>query len=257
MLFHSTNMILSNNQKSYLLALKQKKFRQKYQKFIIEGDKMVNELIAEAPDWIQYVVYKDITNIDNVKNSQLYSRFIAAKPVDFEQISSLQHPQNLLALCSIPSNDLITKFNWAFYLDGIQDPGNLGTILRICDWFGWNTIFLSPDTVDVYNPKVIQASMGAIWRLKIKIVNLDKLVQQYDGFTIFAADMNGENINVSKMNDNGIVILGNEGNGIRIDNKPFVHKYITIPKGKDSKAESLNVAISAGIIANQLTFNCL
>lgn len=246
-------IMLSNNLKSYINSLKQKKFRQKYQKFIIEGDKMVYELMNEAPDLIQYIVYKENIDINNFSKRIEKSKLLPCKPADFDQISSLQSPQNLLAVCSIPDNDEIVYFNWAFYLDGIQDPGNLGTILRICDWFGLNTLLISSDTVDPFNPKVVQASMGSIWRINIKVVNLENVISQYENHPIFGADMNGSDIKSLDLPEKGIMVLGNEGNGIRAETKLLIKNYIKIPKHKQSLSESLNVAISAGIIASNLS----
>ena len=236
-----------------ILSLKQKKFRQKYQKFVIEGDKMVLELVQELPEIIQTIVYQADTDIEFLKKNDLFLNLVACTAADFKQISSLQTPQQLLAVCHVPLiNPARNQFNWAIFADGIQDPGNLGTILRISDWFGMQKIFLGPDTVDVYNPKVIQASMGAIWRVEATNIELSELAKNFPEHTIVGADMHGTDVKKFQFAKQGILLLGNEGNGINAVNQPYIKDFVRIPRHSNSHTDSLNVAISAGIICSYL-----
>ncbi len=245
--------MLSVNQKSIILSLKQKKFRQKYQKFVIEGDKMVLELVNQLPEIIQTIVYQSGTDVAYLKNNDLFLNLVEGTSADFKQISALQTPQNLLAVCNMPIvNADRDRFNWAIFADGIQDPGNLGTILRISDWFGMQKIFLGPDTVDVYNPKVIQASMGAIWRVEATSIDLEALSDLFPEHVLVGADMHGTDVKKYQFPDKGILILGNEGNGINTGNHAHIKDFVRIPKHSNSQTESLNVAVSAGIICSYL-----
>jgi len=139
-------------------------------------------------------------------------------------------------------------------LDGLQDPGNLGTIIRTADWFGLTQIICSEDTVDVYNPKVVQATMGSLSRIKVHYANLLFLLPQIKQ-PVFGAMLNGENIYQTNFGTEGVIILGNEGNGIRPEIQQLIRRKITIPQL--GKAESLNVAIAAAVFCNEASRNKL
>lgn len=177
---------------------------------------------------------------------------------ELERISSLNTPQEVIALVEIPDyqglqlQTLAGKFT--LMLDGVQDPGNLGTIIRTADWFGITQIICSEDTVDVYNPKVVQATMGSLSRVAVDYADILFLLPQIKQ-PIFGAMLDGENIYQTNFGSEGLILLGNEGNGIRPEIQPLIDRKITIPRA--GRAESLNVAIAAAIFCNEISRNGL
>lgn len=177
---------------------------------------------------------------------------------ELEKISNLTTPQEVIALVKIPAAtelkpaQLSGKFT--LVLDGVQDPGNLGTIIRTADWFGISTIICSEDTVDVYNPKVVQSTMGSLSRIVVHYANLLFLLPKFKQ-PVFGAMLNGENIYQTNFGNEGLILLGNEGNGIRPENQKLISRDITIPQL--GKAESLNVAIAAAVFCNEISRNRL
>jgi len=243
--------MLSKSQISLIKSLQLKKFRKAHNLFIVEGIKSITEFFNE--DYFLHSLFylpemsSKVGNfLRNIKGNEISSD-------DLKKISALTNPQGILAVFKIPENevkaaDLKNKFTLA--LDYIQDPGNLGTIIRTADWFGMNILICSNDTADVYNPKVIQASMGSLARMKIQYCDLQSWLPTCN-MKIYGAMLDGKSIYETDFNDEGIIILGNEGNGIREEIMPFVTDKITIPRF--GKAESLNVAISSAIICSELS----
>ncbi len=178
--------------------------------------------------------------------------------LEMEKISSLNTPQEIIALVEIPEETAIETQHLAgkftLVLDGLQDPGNLGTIIRTADWFGISTIICSEDTVDVYNPKVVQATMGSLSRIKVHYADLLLLLPQIKQ-PIFGAMLHGENIYQTDFGCEGLILLGNEGNGIRPEIQKLIGRNITIPQL--GQAESLNVAIAAAVFCNEISRNRL
>lgn len=175
---------------------------------------------------------------------------------DLTKISSLTTPQQFLALIKIPESRVLTtqmlKGSFSIALDGIQDPGNLGTIIRTADWFGFNRVICSEDTVDVYNAKVVQATMGSLSRVHVEYTDLKALLQNCS-LPVFGALLNGKSIYKTDFGSEGLVILGNEGKGIRPEIIDKITYPVTIPSF--GKAESLNVAISASIFCSEMRRN--
>ena len=173
--------------------------------------------------------------------------------VELGKISTLQTPQGFLAVVQLPETKtinqtaLINKFT--LVLDGVQDPGNLGTIIRTADWFGFDKIICSEDTVEAYNPKTVQATMGSLARVKIYYENLVLLMDKCE-IPIFGALLNGESIYKTNWGKEGLIILGNEGKGISEELIKKVNKPVTIPRF--GEAESLNVAVSAAIFCSEI-----
>nr|WP_317127307.1 RNA methyltransferase [Albibacterium bauzanense] len=172
---------------------------------------------------------------------------------ELKKISALTNPQGILAVFKIPHydlkvEDLRNKFSLA--LDFIQDPGNLGTIIRTADWFGMNTLICSMNTADIYNPKVIQASMGSLARIKVFYYDLKEWLPKCK-LKIYGATLDGESIYETDFGKEGIILMGNEGSGIQADLIPLISERITIPRF--GRAESLNVAISSAIICSELS----
>jgi len=246
--------MLSKTEIKRINSLSLKKFRLQHGLFCAEGDKIVNELIVSG--WETEVIYatddwsglqQDVSGIPNI-------RIISNK--ELGQISSLTTPNKALALVRIPQRDMIqvdaTK-ELVLALDNIQDPGNLGTIIRAADWFGVDKIICSQDTADVYNPKVIQATMGSFARVKLLYCNLDEFFDSLpETLPIMGAMLKGDNIFKKEPPKRGILVLGNESKGIsdniarRISQKLFIPMYNE--DLRKQKPESLNVAMAAGIM---------
>ncbi len=175
---------------------------------------------------------------------------------ELSKISTLSTPQALLAIIKIPESEELTtkslKGSFSLALDNIQDPGNLGTIIRTADWFGLKYLICSTDTVDVYNPKVVQASMGSLARVKVIYTDLEDFLKNTE-LPIFGALLDGRSVYKTDFGNEGILLLGNEGNGISNDLLKLITFPVTIPRF--GRAESLNVAISASIFCSELRRN--
>lgn len=172
-------------------------------------------------------------------------------PFELEKISSLQKPNQVLLIAEQqePAGEPELKNHFILALDGIQDPGNLGTIIRIADWFGIDQIIASKDTAELYNPKVIQSTMGSFLRVKVWYRNLETILQKKQ-VPVYGALLNGESMYNTASPKEGILVIGNESKGIRETILPFIHHAITIPR--IGKAESLNAAVATGILLSQL-----
>ncbi len=224
----------------------QKKFRQKYNLFLVEGNKTIRE-IPHSPFRILdiYSINPGLLTAENTEVTQISER-------DLKKISFLQHPKDSIAVCEIKAPEFLTNVPVQLILDGIQDPGNLGTIIRLADWFGIKQIVCSPDTVDVYNPKVIQASMGSFLRVNVAYENIDTYLLQSDS-AVLGTDMEGENLFTYQFPEKFNLVLGNEGNGIQPEVEQLLTEKISIPRFGESQAtESLNVSMAAGIILGQI-----
>jgi len=227
-------------------SLDKKKYRQKYNLFLVEGNKIIKELPNsnyEVTDL--YSIAPEELNIKTANEVKIL-------PVELKKISFLQTPKDSVAVCKIPENKILKDVSIQLVLDGIQDPGNLGTIIRLADWFGIEQIICSNDTVDVYNPKVIQATMGSFLRVNVCYVDLEDYLPSYN-FPILGTDMDGENIYKTDFPEKFSLVFGNEGNGLRASTENLITKMITIPRfGKNQSTESLNVSMSAGIILGEI-----
>lgn len=226
-------------------SLDKKKFRQKYNLFLVEGNKIIKEL-KNSPFKVKEVFSIAPSELDlgNVPIHQITE-------AELKKISHLQHPKNSVAVCELRENTPI-ETPIQLVLDNIQDPGNLGTIIRLADWFGIEQIICSPETADFYNPKVIQATMGSFTRVNIVYQDISGILSHNQRPT-FGTDMVGENLYQMDFPQEFYLILGNEGNGIRPEIKQLVHQNITIPRfGKLQSTESLNVSMAAGIILGQI-----
>ena len=229
-----------------LQSLDKKKFRQKYNLFLVEGNKTIKEIPTS-----HYL----INEIYSLNPSELSLGNINATEIsaaELKKISFLQHPKDSVAVCEMREELVQKETGVQLILDGIQDPGNLGTIIRLADWFGISQIICSEDTADFYNPKVIQASMGSFLRVNIVYQNLENYLAE-NKQPIIGTDMDGTSFYDYEFPDNFNLVLGNEGNGIRPEIENLLTDKITIPRfGKSKATESLNVAMSAGIILGQI-----
>jgi TrmH family RNA methyltransferase len=245
--------MLSNAHLKLLTALQVKKYRQKYRKFVVEGEKMVGELLAQRRLPVEAVFGLESWAADHAGELRPWAdRFQAVTEAELKKISTLTTPNRALAVAGFPPDEpdparLPTRF--CFYLDGLQDPGNLGTILRTADWFGHPALFCSPDTVDVYSPKVIQAAMGAFLRVPTREIALDELLSGLPDWPVLGAVLGGDDLFTAPLPPFGLLVIGNEGRGIRPETAARLTHRLSIPRGAEGGAESLNAAVAAGIFA--------
>ena len=239
--------MLSKNQAKIVKSLRQKKFRLEYGLFIAEGDKVVDELLTS--NWPLKMLFT--TRSEDALRLPM-AQLISER--DMEQISSMSTAPGLLAVAELPQwyihpeKHLPTEAKWVIALDGIRDPGNLGTLLRTAAWFGVPAVVASPDTADCFNPKVIQAAMGSLFRLPVHYVELDVFARQ-SKLPVFGLDLAGDNLYNGSFG-NGIYIVGNESHGLRQEARNLCQSYVNIPGERG--AESLNAAVSASILMAEL-----
>ncbi len=234
--------MISKNRIRFIKSLQQKKQRIENGLFVIEGEKMVNEAIEWVPQHIDSI-YHTSEYKNEIKNDNTFS-FNEITLQELKEISTLTTPNKVIAICrKLPTIDI--KSNYLIALDGIQDPGNMGTIIRLADWFGISHVICSKETVDCYNPKVLQATMGAIYRVNVIYTDLVSFFKN-NSLPVYGALLEGENLFNCELKKNGIIVLGNEGNGISETIKNHIDIPITIPKY--GHAESLNVATAGAII---------
>ncbi|MBK8558046.1 MAG: RNA methyltransferase [Lewinellaceae bacterium] len=235
------------------MSLQQKKYRQKYRKFIVEGEKLVGELLLQKTFQTEALFGTERWADANVALAPYFlQKFNAVTEPELKKISALTTPNQVLALVQMPDTEPIPVFprtGFHFFLDGLRDPGNLGAVLRVADWFGMSWVCCAPDTADLYNPKTVQASMGAVLRVKSLECSLPELLAANPNMPVLGAVMDGENLFQTLLPANGIVVIGNEGAGIRPEVAQLLTRHITIPRAPDGHAESLNAAVAAGIIA--------
>lgn len=243
--------MISKSQISFIKSLHQKKIRKEHGLFIVEGLKSIQEFINS--EYVVDSVYCTENLMPKLDNLSRKIKPVGITESELSRISALSTPQAILAIVQIPQQtDLnIKKLDGSFILalDGVQDPGNLGTIIRTADWFGLNTILCSKDTAEVYNPKVVQASMGSLSRVNIIYTDLGDVFSKIN-IPVYGALLDGKSIYETDFGHQGIILLGNEGNGISEDLIEKINYPITIPRY--GKAESLNVAISASIFCSEL-----
>lgn len=233
--------MISKNQIKWVHSLELKKNRRREGLFVAEGPKVVGDLLRAGFKARQIFATTMMTaDTQLVTNEEL------------QRISFLQHPQEVLAVLEIPANTapIAPEGHLSLALDGVQDPGNVGTIIRIADWFGIDCIYCSPDTADIYNPKVVQATMGSIARVRVEYGNLQALMESLSQETpIYGTLLDGENIYQQKLENRGFIIMGNEGKGITPALTKLVNHRLLIPNFPEGRAtaDSLNVAIATAI----------
>ena len=241
--------MISKNQIKFIRQLEQKKFRHREGLFVAEGTKVVGDLLKAG--YIPHSLYATSEWIASHSGAE------ATEVTDDEltRLSFQQHPQQVLALFPIPEPADLSPLtsHLSLLLDGVQDPGNLGTIIRIADWFGISNIICSEDTVDAYNPKVVQATMGSIARVNIIYTNLLELLDGLPAdFPVYGTLLDGENIYTQELTPHGLIIMGNEGNGISDAVRQRVNRRLLIPDFHNGDtADSLNVAIATAITCSE------
>lgn len=252
--------MLSKNQLKSHRLLEMKKYRQREGLFVAEGPKVVGDLLAAGfrthqlfatADWIeatghseaQEVTEEELCKLSFLQHPQkVVGEFLMAFPGRELSVSRLETD-------SLAVGDFLVRDGLYLALDGVQDPGNLGTIIRLADWFGIGTIFCSPDTADAWNPKVVQATMGSIARVNIIYIDLETLIRAA-GMPVYGTLLDGRNIYEEELTGNGIIVMGNEGNGISPAIRQLVKRKLLIPRFHEGP-ESLNVAIATAITCSE------
>lgn len=252
-------IVISKNKIKYISSLEHKKARRNGCAFVAEGPKVVSDLLSEGfkPQFLvatnEWMPDLQITDTEILR-------------CDYEElrkISFLQHPQQVIGVFDLPQDSALPSADWfnenlCLMLDGVQDPGNLGTIIRVADWFGINTIICSPTTADAFAPKVVQATMGSIARVRIIYTDIEELLKTLPhSIPIYGTLLDGDNIYKANLKSNGIIIMGNEGNGISIPVRKHITDKLLIPSFPPNKptAESLNVAIATSIVCAEFRRN--
>jgi TrmH family RNA methyltransferase len=252
--------MVSKSKMNFIISLQKKKAREEEGLYVIEGDKLVKEFLAAGVPVKNLIAKPEFLNSLSLFQKQGVEEIIPANYDDLKKISSLKTPHNALAVIRIPdicidAGNIRKELSVA--LDCVQDPGNLGTIIRAAAWFGIRNIYCSEDCVDVYNPKVIQSSMGAILHVNVFYTDLRKLLESASGdkIRIFGAMVQGESIYSYRLSNNGIILLGNESKGISKELIPYISDRIMIPKQTDASSgiDSLNVSMAASVILSEFT----
>ena len=250
--------IMTKNDIKELQALRQTKGRKERGIFAVEGNKLVDELMNS-----QFRVNNVFATEQWIEKNPVLAKKIAdyeiITPKQMEQVSNFVTPPGVFATAMMPKYKIEPKDadnQLILLLDGINDPGNLGTIIRTADWFGIKKIVISEDTCDPWQPKVIQSTMGSIFRMQIVETNVVRFLKDVKT-PVFGALMQGKNVYHTQIKDNqGVIIIGSESHGIRENVMPYVSCPINIPKAKGSQTESLNASVAAGIIISEVFRKC-
>ncbi len=245
-------MSLSNNKIKYIQSLKDKKFRNKYNTFVAEGEKLVVDLLATCKCQLITGLPEVLGSIPELRAEEV----IEAHENELKKATSLKTAPTVIAVFYRPEfnlkrEDINNKLN--LVLDGVQDPGNLGTIVRIADWFGIDYIFCSEDCSDIFNPKTVQATMGAIARVQVVYTNVVNLLKGHAGSAIYGTFLYGDNIYETELGSEGFIVMGSEGRGVSIEVKALITNKLYIPNYPvgEKSSESLNVAVATAITCSE------
>ncbi|WP_298479125.1 TrmH family RNA methyltransferase [uncultured Maribacter sp.] len=237
--------MVGKSQIKLIKSLQQKKCRNQQKLFVVEGKKTVEELLASKVE-----LHKIFSTEENFA-AQLGEICKLVDGNEMKQMSSLKNPSSVLGVFKIPDNKIVEVKDWVVVLDDVRDPGNLGTIIRLCDWFGIKNLFCSLTTVDCYNPKVLQATMGSISRMNIVYTDLKHFLEDTE-LPIYGAFMDGNVIYKEKIPEKGVLVMGNEANGVSKEIEMLCSNKISIPQFGDKTTESLNVATATSILLNEI-----
>ena len=238
--------MVSKNELKLLTSLSQKKYRQSEGLFVVEGIKSVNEFIHS-----KFEIHKIYTTSDKAFSFLEAAKISIVTPEELKKISQLVTPNEVLGVFKIPENKNPKMTGLLVALDKIQDPGNLGTIIRLCDWFNITDLVCSTDTVDCFNPKVVQASMGSLSRVNVFYTDLQAFLN-LSPLPVFLTLLDGKNVYQSALPENGILVMGNEANGISQNIIQENFNAISIPRfGETAQTESLNVATATAILLSE------
>ena len=233
--------MISKNQIKFVRQLEQKKYRKKEGLFVAEGPKVVGDLLRAG--------FKAHTIFATSEWESQGQTFQEVSDEELRRVSFLQHPQRVLALFFIPTESIPSVSSLSLALDDVQDPGNLGTIIRIADWFGIDTIYCSENTADAWSPKVVQATMGSIARVNIIYTDLQELISKAQ-VPVYGTLLDGQDIYTQELSKEGIIVMGNEGNGISAPIRKLINRKLLIPQFHEGP-ESLNVAIATAITCSE------
>ena len=246
--------MLSKNLIKFVRSLDVKKFRKETNLFVAEGEKLVNDLIASNVECYKIIATEKHADVLKSKRD---IEIITVSDDELKKVSFLKSPQGIVGLFKQRNNTPDTntpKKKLCLALDDVQDPGNLGTIIRIADWFGIEDIYCSIGTVDVYNPKTVQATMGAIARVNVYYVELPQFLASLEKSTpVYGTFLNGKNMYEHKLSRNGVIVMGNEGKGIGAECEKFIDERILIPSFPAGRttSESLNVSTATAIVCGE------
>lgn len=241
--------MVSKNQIKLITGLQQKKYRNEHQLFLAEGVKVIQELLQSN------IVLDHLFETESIFEAVPTAQKTLIKEADMKRMSALNTPSSCLAVFHIPAPKPIDFKGLIVALDDIRDPGNLGTIIRLCDWFGVTQLLCSKETVDLYNPKVIQATMGSVSRVQVNYVDLATFISEIT-LPVFGTFMDGKNIYKESLPSEGILIFGNEANGISPALEQKIKNRIAIPRfGNLQQTESLNVATATAIFLSEFRRN--
>ena len=241
--------MVSKNQIKTITGLQQKKYRKEQKMFFAEGIKVVQELLNSNFELHQ------LYTVDDAFKNVAGDKITYITEAELKKISALTTPNSCLAVFYMPEQSKPVNSGLIIALDDVRDPGNLGTIIRLCDWFGIETLVCSEQCADVYNPKVVQATMGSIARVNVVYTDLQEYLSESQ-LPVYGTFMDGENIYKSDLPHEGIIIMGNEANGISPEIERLVNQRISIPRfGKLQQTESLNVATAASIVISEFRRN--
>lgn len=246
------NCVVTNLQIKFIKSLHLKKNRLEYGQYTCEGEKIVHELINHKTEAIEAIYASEAWVLEH---SSLNLKIIPASSKDLERMSQHAAVPSVIALVNIPEINIfhLKKQKFYLYLDQITDPGNLGTIIRTADWYGHKQIFVSPNSVDLYNPKVIQSAMGSHFRVECKEFEFNQLIQKYKFKNILATSLNGNAINSFSSIEESLIVMGSESHGVSKEIFEKSTSQLTIPSF--GQTESLNVAVATGIILHHFTTN--
>lgn len=241
--------MLSKNKIKYIRSLELKKNRKEEHAFVAEGHKLVGDLLGHFACRLLVATRSWLESHPGVRADEI----IEVTQEELTRASLQKTPQEVLAIFAQPDYPMeaeVMKRSLCLALDDVQDPGNLGTIIRVADWFGIEHIFCSQGTVDVYNPKTVQATMGALARVKLHYCHLPSLIDSLGDVPVYGTFLDGKNMYEEELSANGLIVMGNEGNGIGKEVSALVNKRLYIPNYPPQRetSESLNVAMATGII---------
>ncbi len=250
------NTSISKQKIKWIRSLERKKQRDKERLFVAEGYKLVVDLLTTFQ--CRYLVLSETISLDKELIENV-NEIVVVNESEFKKVAFQKSPQGVLAIFEMPrssysESDISQKLS--LFLDDIQDPGNFGTIVRLADWFGIENIFCSRNTVDVFNPKTIQATMGAIARVKVHYVDkIEFLKSVSQKVIVYGTFLQGDNIYQTELSENGIIVMGNEGNGISKEIIPFINQKILIPNVSKNigTSESLNVGVATAIVVSEFS----
>lgn len=242
-------MSLSKSNLKLITSLQQKKYRQKHKLFVAEGLKVVRELLSSS------IEVSHIYTTDSSFELTYEINFTIISENELKKISTLKNPNKVLGVFKIPEDKEVNDKNFIVALDEVNDPGNLGTIIRLCDWFGISELVCSKNTVDCYNQKVVQSTMGSLTRVNISYIELTEFLSNTK-LPVYTADMNGSNVYKSTLPEKAILVMGNEANGISEEISKIISHKITIPRfGEVKETESLNVATATAVLLSEFKRN--